>query len=69
MSAKGKCYLCEHVRPTQVPYNCHMACLNTTATVEGNPHGIKNGWFLWPSCFDPVWLLSCDGFRAREGAD
>ena len=36
--------------------------LNVTA----NPHGIKMGWFIWPINFDPVWLLSCDGFTAKE---
>ncbi len=31
--------------------------------VTGNPHGIKNGWFLWPFNFDPLWLESCDGWE------
>lgn len=34
--------------------------------VKGNPHGIKMGWFNWPVNFDPVWLLECDGFEAKE---
>jgi hypothetical protein len=33
--------------------------LNITA----DPHGIRSGWFLWPVNFDPVWLLTCDGFK------
>lgn len=34
--------------------------------VTGNPHGIGRGWFNWPWNFDPVWLLTCDGFEERE---
>jgi len=30
--------------------------------IEGNPHGIANGWFGWPFDFDPTWLEKCDGF-------
>jgi hypothetical protein len=33
--------------------------------VTGDPHGIVNGWFLWPSNFDPVWLRSCNGFKQK----
>lgn len=35
--------------------------------VTGHPHGIRNGWFLWPANFDPTWLVSCDGFEAKNG--
>lgn len=31
--------------------------------VTGNPHGIRSGWFMWPANFDPVWLVSCNGFE------
>lgn len=34
--------------------------------IEGDPHGIKNGWFLWPASFDPVWLVSCNGFVVKN---
>ena len=33
--------------------------------VSGSLHGIKSGWFMWPINFDPVWLLTCDGFEAK----
>lgn len=33
--------------------------------IVANPHGIRSGWFMWPANFDPVWLLSCDGFKAK----
>lgn len=32
--------------------------------VKGNPHGIRNGWFMHPFNFDPTWLEECDGFDA-----
>lgn len=31
-------------------------------------HGIDRGWFCWPVSFDPTWLLTCDGFTAKEPA-
>lgn len=34
--------------------------------VEGNAHGIRKGWFAWPVNFDPVWLLSCNGFVEKN---
>jgi len=34
--------------------------------ITGNPAGIRRGWFHWPANFDPVWLLTCDGFEKKE---
>ena len=31
-------------------------------------HGVEMGWFTWPINFDPVWLLTCDGFTAKDGS-
>jgi len=39
---------------------------NGGITVKGNPHGIKNGWFMHPVNFDPVWLEECNGFEAKQ---
>lgn len=33
--------------------------------IKANPIGVKKGWFLWPGNFDPVWLISCNGFEAK----
>ena len=30
--------------------------------IVGNKHGIEQGWFFWPLCFDPTWLVSCKGY-------
>ena len=34
--------------------------------IQGDTHAIRNGWFLWPANFDPVWLRSCNGFTPKE---
>lgn len=31
--------------------------------IQGDPHGIRKGWFNWPYNFDPVWLRRCDKFE------
>jgi len=33
--------------------------------IKGSPYGIRNGWFVWPLNFDPVWLESCNGFSPK----
>lgn len=44
--------------------------INVDAAAElgiiANPTGVKRGWFNWPYNFDPVWLLSCNGFKQKE---
>ena len=39
---------------------------NPTLNIEGNAHGIAQGWFNFPWSFDPTWLLNCDGYERRE---
>ena len=34
--------------------------------IRANPVGVQRGWFMWPSNYDPVWLLNCDGFKSKE---
>lgn len=59
----SKCYDCVH--RLEVPGSCHSRCNNHLAKVEGNKHGIRSGWFMWPLNFDPVWLISCNGFSDK----
>lgn len=33
--------------------------------IKANPHGIRSGWFNWPYDFDPVWLISCEGYEEK----
>jgi len=61
---KTDCYKCKHRR--DILGDCHSSCLNVRARVVGNEHGIRHGWFFWPFNFDPVWLVSCDGFESKE---
>lgn len=35
--------------------------------VQGNPHGVRSGWFMWPVDYDPAWLTKCTVFN--DGAD
>lgn len=34
--------------------------------VVGDKHGIKQGWFNHPFNFDPIWLVSCEGFKPKD---
>jgi hypothetical protein len=34
--------------------------------VTASEHGIKNGWFVWPLNFDPIWLESCNGYTTKN---
>ena len=34
--------------------------------IKANPHGVRNGWFMWPINFDPVWLENCEGFKQKR---
>ena len=65
---KIKCYECKYRR--NIPGDCHSRCVNPRSSKELNicadAHGIKNGWFMWPFNFDPVWLENCDGFSKLE---
>ena len=60
---KPDCYKCKYRR--EVPGDAHSRCACATAKVKGDPHGIRSGWFLWPWNFDPVWLISCTGFKKK----
>ena len=63
MPEKPNCYECEH--RGSVPGDAHSSCRNREAHVEGDAHGQRSGWFMWPHNFDPVWLVSCDGFAGK----
>ena len=56
----AKCYDCVH--RLQVTGNAHSRCNNFKANVKGQDIGVRKGWFNWTFNFDPVWLVSCDGF-------
>jgi len=60
------CYKCAY--KSTVAGSCHSSCTNREAKVTGHAHGIKSGWFFHPFNFDPVWLVSCTGFKEKETA-
>lgn len=59
------CYKCKHRR--EVPGNAHIACAKPCVQVTGDPHGIANGWFMYPLLFDPTWgSTPCTTFESAE---
>lgn len=57
----NECYTCKHKE--NVPGNCHIKCVKPDANMTGNEHGIKEGWFMYPLLFDPVWKTKeCDNY-------
>jgi hypothetical protein len=68
------CYNCEYRQ--QLNHSHHSGCLlgtvalfkgiNPNDVVKMNPHGVKNGWCYYPFDFDPIWIESCNCFKAKE---
>jgi len=63
---KPNCYRCRHHR--KIIGDVRLQCINPkigkeSFGVKGNPQAIKYDWFRWPSNFDPVWLMQCNGFE------
>ena len=49
-----------------VPGNCHIRCATPDEDMTGNKHGIKEGWFFYPSLFDPTWKTKmCSNYEAE----
>lgn len=62
-----KCFDCAHVR--EVPGSCHIACAKPDPLVTGNPHGIKEGWFMYPINFDPIWMArECKNYEPANAS-
>lgn len=67
LNVMNECYLCIHSR--NVPGNTHIACAKPDPQMTGDPHGIRNGWFIYPLLFDPVWKTKmCSNFQAKAAA-
>ncbi len=61
----NECWSCEHKRT--VPGNAHISCVKPDAGMKGNPHGIRNGWFIYPMLFDPTWKeKTCVNFKENK---
>jgi hypothetical protein len=58
-----KCNSCQHQNQK---VNGHSSCRNEGATVVFNSHAYFNQWANWPIDFDPIWLISCNGYKEDE---
>jgi len=73
------CYKCKWRR--SIPGDAHSECTPgyvdvTTVAILAiaklipvpyeDPHGVKNGWSMWPMNFDPVWIRNCPYYKAKE---
>lgn len=36
-----------------------------TENLKLNPHGMRNGWALWPVDFDPCWVERCNFYESK----
>ena len=60
----NECWTCKSRYP--VPGNAHIGCSTPDPDMTGNEHGIKNGWFVYPYCFDPTWKTKdCVNFQSE----
>lgn len=48
-----ECHECKFRR--NVPGNAHIECVKPDVNMSGDKHGIINGWFMYPTLFDPTW--------------
>ena len=61
----NECYSCTHKR--SVPGNTHIMCDKPDPEMRGDPHGIRNGWFIYPVLFDPSWKTKiCNNYAAKD---
>lgn len=61
---RNECWSCIHKRT--VPGDRHISCAKPDLEMKGNPHGIKNEWFLYPIVFDPVWKIrNCNNYETK----
>lgn len=62
---KSNCYNCKNKR--SVPGNAHIKCVKPDPNMTGDPHGIKNGWFIYPLLFDPTWMTKdCCNYEPKD---
>jgi hypothetical protein len=65
--AMSECWSCIHRR--SIPGDAHISCIKPDPQMTGHPHGVRNGWFLYPINFDPVWKAKlCANYEAKEKA-
>ena len=64
---KKTCWNCAYRR--NIPGNAHIRCAwNWTGRLmpQGKLHGIRNGWYHFPFCYDPTWMIDeCPNFATE----
>jgi len=61
----NECYYCEHKE--NVPGNAHIKCNCPDPEMTGNNYGKSQGWFYYPTLFDPTWKTKlCKNFKSKE---
>ena len=56
-----KCETCLYKKG--IPGNTHIECTGQKVNIFGvSDHGVKQGWFVFPIIYDPVWAEECDGY-------
>ena len=63
--AMKQCYTCKNRR--RVPGDAHIECAKPDMEMEGDPHGKRNGWWMYPFLFDPTWSLTiCKNYERDD---
>jgi len=63
-SMGNECYTCDHMR--SVSGDCHIRCVKPDPDMQGHRTGIKRGWFIYPSLFDPGWKTRmCNNYKEK----
>ena len=64
LNKRDECYQCINKR--SVPGDVHIKCIDPDLKMTGAERGKLKGWFIYPSCFDPVWKTkACDNFKQK----
>ncbi len=65
LTMMNECRFCQHRR--EVPGYWHIQCVKPDSEMTGNAHGIREGWFIYPLLFDPVWKTKrCSNFEENK---
>lgn len=73
MPDKTSCYKC--VFRGSVPGSEHSSCtfqwsVDMENVPKGHTHAIKNGWWIFPWNYDPIWMKEdCTQFKAKEDTE
>lgn len=64
INLRNECWYCIYKR--EVPGYAHIRCANPDSSMVGSEYGIRNGWFIYPDLFDPVWKeANCANFEEK----